>query len=110
MLPCKKPVDFHFFPQVNAEHVLFVYLPPLSLALATDSISMIFFLVSLYFRYDYLRITNDSNNIIGVFCGLQIGNWVRVTGNFAEITFHSDRIIQRTGYELFFSYTGYPGK
>ncbi|XP_068681521.1 MAM and LDL-receptor class A domain-containing protein 2-like isoform X3 [Montipora foliosa] len=58
--------------------------------------------------YDYLRITNDSNDIIGVFCGLQIGNWVRVTGNFAEITFHSDRITQRTGYELFFSYSGYP--
>ncbi|XP_068682113.1 uncharacterized protein [Montipora capricornis] len=58
--------------------------------------------------YDYLRIANGINDTIGVFCGQQIGNWVRVTGNFAEITFHSNSIVQRKGYELFFSYSGYP--
>ena len=64
----------------------------------------------LYLSYDYLRITNDTNDVIGTFCGLQTGALVTVTGNYALLTFRTDRIVQRTGFELFFSYEGFPGK
>ena len=91
------------------EHLLFVFLPTfVFLVLVIESFGIFF--PSIYFSNDYLRIANNTNDIIGVFCGQKIGNWVRVTGNFTEITFHSDSIVQRTGYELFFSYSGYPGK
>ena len=60
--------------------------------------------------YDYLRITNGTNYIIGTFCGQQSGAVVTVTGPYALLTLHTDRIVQKTGFELFFSYVGIPGK
>ncbi|XP_074619287.1 uncharacterized protein LOC141878299 isoform X2 [Acropora palmata] len=59
--------------------------------------------------YDYLKITNDANYVIGTFCGQQSGALVTVTGSYALLTFHTDRVEEKTGFELFFSYGGFPG-
>ena len=53
--------------------------------------------------WDYLKITDDNNQTIGVFCGQLSGQTVNVTGQYAVISFHTDFIVQRRGYELFFS-------
>ena len=60
--------------------------------------------------YDYLKITNDANYVIGTFCGQQSGALVTVTGSYALLTFHTDRVEEKNGFELFFSYGGFPGK
>ncbi|XP_074632013.1 cubilin-like isoform X2 [Acropora palmata] len=54
--------------------------------------------------YDYLRITDDSGNTIGTYCGNQTGKSVRVFGTAAVLTFHTDGSVQRRGYELYFSF------
>ncbi|XP_015751521.1 PREDICTED: uncharacterized protein LOC107331445 [Acropora digitifera] len=59
--------------------------------------------------YDYLKITNGTNYVIGTFCGQQSGALVTVTGRYAVLTFQTDRIVQKTGFELSFSYVGFPG-
>ena len=60
--------------------------------------------------YDYLRITNGTNYVIGTFCGQQSGAVVTVTGPYALLTLHTDGIVHRPGFVLFFSYEGFPGK
>ena len=60
--------------------------------------------------YDYLKITNGTNYVTGTFCGQQSGTLVTVTGSYAVLTFQTDRIVQKTGFELSFSYVGFPGK
>ena len=35
---------------------------------------------------------------------------VRVAGNYALLTFHTDRRVQKTGFELLFSYGVFPGE
>ena len=55
-------------------------------------------------RYDYLRITDGSNNTIGTYCGIQTGKSVRVFGTVAVLTFHTDGSVQRRGFELSFSF------
>ena len=86
----------------------------LNISLFLSLFVCLFFLINysyfLYFSYDYLRITNDTNDVIGTFCGNQTGASVTVTGNYALLTFRTDQIIQKTGFELFFSYGGFPGK
>ena len=65
----------------------------------------------LYFSYhDYLRIASNSYNVIGTFCGQQTGTSVRVTGNYALLTFYTDSSVQKTGFELLFSYRVFPGE
>ncbi|XP_015769328.1 PREDICTED: serine-rich adhesin for platelets-like isoform X8 [Acropora digitifera] len=54
--------------------------------------------------YDYLRITDGSNNTIGTYCGIQIGKSVRVVGSIALLTFHTDGSVQRRGFQLSFSF------
>ena len=63
-----------------------------------------FFLLFLVDRYDYLRITDGSNNAIGTYCGNQTGKSVRVVGTVAVLTFHTDGIVQSRGFELSFSF------
>ena len=53
--------------------------------------------------YDYLRITNENNQIFGTFCGNKSGHVVIVTGYYARLTFHSDSSVNDIGYKLFFS-------
>ena len=65
----------------------------------------------LYFSFhDYLRIASDTYNVIGTFCGQQNGTLVRVAGNYALLTFHTDPSVQKTGFELLFSYSVFPGE
>ena len=64
----------------------------------------IFVLFNLSNSYDYLRITDDSGNTIGTYCGNQTGKSVRVFGTAAVLTFHTDGSVQSRGYELHFSF------
>ena len=56
--------------------------------------------------YDYLRIANEKNETFGgrngKYCGVQYGS-VSVTGQYAVLTFHSDGIDTRRGYNLTFT-------
>jgi len=54
--------------------------------------------------FDYLKIADERNQIIGVYCGQRSGQTVYVTGQYAEISFHTDGSVQERGYELFFSH------
>ena len=63
-----------------------------------------FFLLFLLDRYDYLRITDGSNNTIGTYCGNQTGKSVRVVDTVAVLTFHTDGSVQSRGFELSFSF------
>ena len=56
------------------------------------------------YRWDYLRITDDSSNTIGTYCGNQTGKSVRVVGTIATLTFHTDGSVQSRGFELSFSF------
>ncbi|XP_015775857.1 PREDICTED: MAM and LDL-receptor class A domain-containing protein 2-like isoform X3 [Acropora digitifera] len=58
--------------------------------------------------HDYLRIASNLYNVIGTFCGQQTGTSVRVTGNYALLTFYTDSSVQKTGFELLFSYRVFP--
>ena len=60
--------------------------------------------------HDYLRIASNTYNVIGTFCGQQTGTSVRVAGNYALLTFHTDPSVQKTGFELLFSYSVFPGE
>ena len=53
-------------------------------------------------RYDYLKITNDTNLSSGKHCGKKTGKKVEVTGDHAVITFHSDSSVQRKGFRILF--------
>ena len=65
----------------------------------------------LYFSYhDYLRIASNACNVIGTFCGQQTGTSIRVAGYYALLTFHTDQSVQKTGFELLFSYSVFPGE
>ena len=57
-----------------------------------------------------MRIASNTYNVIGTFCGQQNGTLVRVLGNYALLTFHTDPSVQKTGFELFFSYSVFPGE
>ena len=54
--------------------------------------------------FDYLKIADEKNQIIAVYCGQRSGRTVYVTGQYAEISFHTDGSVQERGYELFFSH------
>ena len=64
-----------------------------------------------YFSYhDYLRIASNTCNVIGTFCGQQTGTSIRVAGYYALLTFHTDQSVQKTGFDLLFSYSVFPGE
>ena len=70
-----------------------------------------FFLLFLLDSFDYLRITDGSNNTIGTYCGIQTGKSVRVFGTVALLTFHTDGSVQSRGFQLSFSFFSHsPGK
>ena len=54
-------------------------------------------------RYDYLKITNENGAEIGKYCGDLSGKEVLVGGDYAVITFYSDRFNQKRGFRLFLS-------
>ncbi len=55
--------------------------------------------------YDYVKITNDKNETLGVYCGQNAGHELRLTGRHAVIIFHSDYSFQKRGFLLVFSFT-----
>ena len=57
-----------------------------------------------WYRWDYLRITDDGSNTVGTYCGNQTGRSVRVVGTVAVLTFHTDGSAQSRGFELSFSF------
>ena len=67
-------------------------------------VALILFLIASVHRNDYLRIADGSDNTIGTYCGNQTGKSVRVVSSVALLTFHSDGSVQKTGFELSFSF------
>ena len=65
---------------------------------------VVFFVPSPWYRWDYLRITDDSSNTVGTYCGNQTGKSIRVVGTVAVLIFHTDGSVQRSGFELSFSF------
>ena len=61
----------------------------------------------LHNSFDYLKIANEKDETFGgrngKYCGDQYGS-VSVTGQYAVLTFHSDNIISRKGYNLTFTF------
>ena len=54
-------------------------------------------------RYDYLKITNENDEIFGVVCGEQPGENVVVIGNYVQLIFHSDSEVQKKGFLISFT-------
>ena len=63
-----------------------------------------------FFSYDYLKITNENNDIFGMICGVRRGSDIIVTGNYALLTFHSDSEVQGRGFFISFTAVSKPGK
>ena len=61
-------------------------------------------MLSLFCSRDYLKITNEKNQIFGrgEYCGQQTGQ-VLVTGKYALLKFHSDSTIQKKGFAMNFT-------
>lgn len=55
------------------------------------------------FRSDYLLITNDLNESFGVYCSTKSGTVVYVTGDRVMLRFHTNHIVQRKGFLIFFN-------
>ena len=62
-------------------------------------------ILSLFCSRDYLKITNEKNQIFGrgVYCGQQTGQTVLVTGKYALLKFYSDDTIQKRGFVIHFT-------
>ncbi|XP_068676410.1 tolloid-like protein 2 [Montipora foliosa] len=52
--------------------------------------------------FDYLEIANDNGGFYHKYCGSLTGHSVIVTGRYANLTFHSDVVVQKTGFRLLF--------
>ena len=53
-----------------------------------------------------MEIVDDDNRTHGTYCGSELtGKAVLVTGNYALITFHSDRSLQYPGFQLTMLFT-----
>lgn len=55
--------------------------------------------------YDYVQITNDKNETVGVYCGSNTGQELRLTGRHVVIVFHSDYSLQERGFLIVFSFS-----
>ncbi|KAL9973879.1 hypothetical protein ACROYT_G020385 [Oculina patagonica] len=55
--------------------------------------------------YDFVQITNDKNETLGVYCGSNTGRELPLTGRHAVIIFHSDYSFQKRGFLMVFSFT-----
>ena len=50
-----------------------------------------------------MKITNENNETLGVYCGYRANQEVVVTGGYAVITFHSDYSIEERGFLFLFT-------
>lgn len=73
-----------------------------------SSLSSLIFV--LYLRYDYLKITNDKHKTFGLLCGVRRDTFIIVTGEYAQLTFHSDSDFQGRGFFISFTVVPNPGK
>lgn len=62
-------------------------------------LSNFLFLISL----DFLRISNENNDNLGLLCGQESGEEVLATGMYVMMTFHSDPEVTRRGFLLEFT-------
>ncbi|KAJ7382747.1 hypothetical protein OS493_033032 [Desmophyllum pertusum] len=53
--------------------------------------------------YDYLTITNNTNHVFGKYCGEQTGQTLLVSGQYVDITFHTDNNLSKRGFVLVFT-------
>ena len=53
--------------------------------------------------FDFLKITNENNEVPGLHCGQKNGHEVLVTGEVVLMTFHSDAHYEREGFLLQFT-------
>ncbi|CAH3106170.1 unnamed protein product, partial [Porites lobata] len=53
--------------------------------------------------FDFLKITNENNEVPGLHCGQKNGHVVLVTGEVVLMTFHSDAHYEREGFLLQFT-------
>ena len=84
-----------------------VILSHLILSSCVSSLSLCYLIINelnyvsvLVCRYDYLRISNDSNYTVGTYCRGQSGRNISVTGPYPVITFHSDGSVTYRGYKF----------
>ena len=63
------------------------------------------FLLGFDVRWDYLRISDDNNRIVGTYCGYQTGKRVSVGGSIAVLKFHTDGSVRYPGFYLSFSFS-----
>ena len=54
-------------------------------------------------RFDFLKITNENNEVPGLHCGQKNGFEVLVSGEVVLMTFHSDTTYEREGFLLHFT-------
>ena len=55
------------------------------------------------FRFDFLKVTNENDDVPGLHCGQKNGYEVLVTGEVVLMTFHSDVHYEREGFLLQFT-------
>ena len=53
--------------------------------------------------YDYLKISDGGSHTFDDYCGEKTGESIEVTGDQVVLTFHSDDIVQRRGFLIFFT-------
>ena len=56
---------------------------------------------------DYLRISNENDEIFGTFCGQKTGQSIIVNGEYALLTFHSDFALEEKGFQISFTNSKY---
>ena len=63
------------------------------------------FLLGFDVRWDYLRISDGSNRIVGTYCGYQTGKRISIGGSIAVLKFHTDGSLRYRGFYLSFSFS-----
>ena len=59
--------------------------------------------VNSLFRFDFLKVTNENDDVPGLHCGQKNGYEVLVTGEVVLMTFHSDTKNEREGFLIQFT-------
>lgn len=60
---------------------------------------------SFFCSCDYVKIINDKNTTVGVYCGSITGQELRLNGGQVVIIFHSDYSLQERGFQIVFSFS-----
>ena len=60
---------------------------------------------SIFCSYDYVKIINDKNTTVGVYCGSITGKELRLNSRQLVIIFHSDYSFEERGFLIVFSFS-----